>query len=105
MKIHFFLVLLYTLIGVVFSSSSYSKNTDFNYNAKNLSGYFSALISFNDFDYLKSKQFFKKIKGSFKSPIKVSLNFDENSADACPIFVGRYFLVSTRHCLATNLCF
>ena len=52
MKIHFFLVLLYTLIGVVFSSSSYSKNTDFNYNAKNLSGYFSALISFNDFDYL-----------------------------------------------------
>ena len=62
MKIHFFLVLLYTLIGVVFSSSSYSKNTDFNYNAKNLSGYFSALISFNDFDYLKSKEFFKKIK-------------------------------------------
>ena len=66
MKIHFFLVLLYTLIGVVFSSSSYSKNTYFNYNAKNLSSYFSALISFNDFDYLKSKEFFKKIKGSEK---------------------------------------
>ena len=66
MKIHFFLVLLYTLIGVVLSGSSYSKNTDFNYNAKNLSSYFSALISFNDFDYLKSEKFFKKIKSSEK---------------------------------------
>ncbi|MFP6711224.1 MAG: phenylalanine--tRNA ligase subunit beta [Rhodospirillales bacterium] len=31
------------------------------------------------------------IKGSFKSPVSVSLDFDEDHKDACPMFVGRYF--------------
>ena len=30
------------------------------------------------------------IKGAFKSPINVNLNFDDDHTDACPIFSGRY---------------
>ena len=32
-----------------------------------------------------------KVKESFESPIKVTLEFDKKCEDACPIFVGRYF--------------
>lgn len=31
-----------------------------------------------------------EIAGSFDSPVSVSLNFDEASTNACPMFVGRY---------------
>lgn len=31
-----------------------------------------------------------KIKGAFKSSIDVKLDFDKDSADACPLFIGRY---------------
>ena len=30
------------------------------------------------------------VPGSFESPLKVNLDFDADSADACPYFVGRY---------------
>jgi len=30
------------------------------------------------------------VPGTFKSPIDVTLDFDEDSKDACPMFVGRY---------------
>jgi len=32
-----------------------------------------------------------KIKGTFESPVGVSLDFDDDFKDACPMFVGRYF--------------
>ncbi len=66
MKLRFFLITLYTLIIIGVFNSSYGKSTDFNYNAKNVSNYFSALISFDGYDYLKSQEFFKKIKDSEK---------------------------------------
>lgn len=53
------------MISIVFNSA-YGKNVNFNYNANNLSNYFSALISFDDYDYLKSQEFFKKIKDNQK---------------------------------------
>jgi len=31
-----------------------------------------------------------KVKGSFESPVSVSLDFDDDHKDACPMFVGRY---------------
>ena len=31
------------------------------------------------------------VKGSIKSPVIVSLDFDDDHKDACPMFVGRYF--------------
>lgn len=30
------------------------------------------------------------VKGAFTSPVEVSLDFDEDSAHACPLFIGRY---------------
>ena len=41
--------LLYTLIIIGAFNSSYGKSANFNYNAKNISSYFSALISFDDY--------------------------------------------------------
>ena len=66
MKLRFFLIILYTLIIIGAFNSSYGKSANFNYNAKNISSYFSALISFDDYDYLKSQEFFRKIKDSKK---------------------------------------
>ena len=62
MKSRFFLTILYTLIIIGVLNSSYGKSKNFNYNAKNVSNYFSALISFDEADYQKSQKFFKKIQ-------------------------------------------
>ena len=32
----------------------------------------------------------KAVKGGFKSPVDVKLNFAKDDADACPLFLGRY---------------
>ena len=72
MKLRIFIILLYTLIILSACNSSYGKNVSFNYNAKNVSNYFSALISFDDFDYIKSQEFFKKIKDSQKYETRYS---------------------------------
>ena len=53
------------VVGVF--NSSHGKSTNFNYNAKNVSNYFSALISFDNYDYLKSQEFFNKINDSKKN--------------------------------------
>ncbi len=65
-----FRFILYTFIFLGASNSSYSRTTDFNYNAKNISNYFSAVVSFHDMDYTNSQKFFKKIN-----------NFDDENAD------------------------
>ena len=67
MKLRFLVTILYTLIVTVAFNSSYAKNLDFNYNAKNIANYFSALLSFDDFNYQKSENFFKKINDSKKN--------------------------------------
>ena len=72
MKLRIFIISLYTLITLSACNSSYGKNVSFNYNAKNVSNYFSALISFDDFDYIKSQEFFKKIKDSQKDETRHS---------------------------------
>ena len=72
MKLRFFLITLYTLITMGVFNSSYGKSINFNYNAKNISDYFSALISFYDQDYLKSQEFFKKVKDSKKNHLSHS---------------------------------
>ena len=33
----------------------------------------------------------KPVKGGFKSPVGLKLNFKKGEADACPVFAGRYF--------------
>ena len=72
MKLRIFIISLYTLIILSACNSSYGKNVSFNYNAKDVSNYFSALISFDDFDYIKSQEFFKKIKDSQKDETRHS---------------------------------
>ena len=72
MKLRIFIISLYTLILLSAYNSSYAKNASFNYNAKNVSNYFSALISFDDFDYIKSQEFFKEIKDTQKDETRHS---------------------------------
>ena len=42
---------------------SYANTPEYNYNAKNISNYFSAIVSFNNFDYEKSEKFLNKLDG------------------------------------------
>ena len=80
-----FLITLYTLILIGTFNSTYGKTNNFNYNAKNISNYFSALISFDDYDYLKSQDFFKKIKDSKKDKSRHSSRHIQSL-----ISLGRY---------------
>ena len=64
-------LILYTFIFLGISNSSYSKVLDFNQDAKNISNYFSGIISFDDFDYLNSKKFLNSLRESGK----ISKNF------------------------------
>ncbi|MBH90811.1 MAG: hypothetical protein CMG67_01695 [Candidatus Marinimicrobia bacterium] len=75
MKSHFLTTILYTLILTVVLNSSYAKNKDFNYNAKNISNYFSAILSFHNLNYEKSENFFKKINDSEKNSTKQSSKY------------------------------
>tara|TARA_Y100001970_G_scaffold294142_1_gene447458 strand:+ start:1360 stop:3045 length:1686 start_codon:yes stop_codon:yes gene_type:complete len=61
MKVRIFLLLLYTFIFLGISNSSFGKNINFNYDAKSISSYFSGLVSFDEYDYINSEKFFKKI--------------------------------------------
>ena len=56
-----FKTILYTLILLGIFNSSYSKTNNFNYDAKNISNYFSGLVSFYNFEYKDSEKFFKKL--------------------------------------------
>ena len=75
MKSRFLNTILYTLILTVVLNSAYAKNKDFNYNAKNISNYFSALLSFDNLNYEKSENFFKKINDSEKNSTKQSSKY------------------------------
>ena len=68
-------ILLYTFILLGICNSSYSKINDFNYDAKNISNYFSGLISFNDSDYKNSQKFFKKLNNFEDKSLKYSSKF------------------------------
>ena len=63
MKLCFYIsrITLYTFIFLGAFNLSYSKNLEFNYDAKNISNYFSGLISFDDFDYQASQIYFKNL--------------------------------------------
>ena len=65
MKTRFFIfrVVLYTFIFLGIFNSSHSKVLKFNYDAKDVSNYFSGLISFSDINYQSSENFFKKLDG------------------------------------------
>ena len=77
MKKFFFIfkTLLYTFIFLGIFNSSYSKVSEFNYNAKNISNYFSGLISFNHLDYKNSQKFFKKLNNFEDKSLKYSSKF------------------------------
>ena len=74
MKIYhsIFRIILYTLILLGVFNSSYSKTNNFNYDARNISNYFSGLVSFDDFEYQDSEKFFKKIDNFEKIQNKYS---------------------------------
>tara|TARA_B100001123_G_scaffold431414_1_gene552838 strand:- start:478 stop:2181 length:1704 start_codon:yes stop_codon:yes gene_type:complete len=59
-----FKLTLYTFIFLGISNSSYSKALNFNQDAKNISNYFSGMISFNNFDYFSSEKFFNNLNES-----------------------------------------
>tara|TARA_Y100001970_G_scaffold292918_1_gene436597 strand:- start:2407 stop:4107 length:1701 start_codon:yes stop_codon:yes gene_type:complete len=63
MKKNFFVfkILLYTFIFLGIFNSSHGKILEFNQDAKNISNYFSGLISFNDSDYVVSEKFLRKL--------------------------------------------
>ena len=56
-----FKIILYTFILSGIFNSSHSKTTNFNYDAKHISNYFSGLVSFDNFDYVNSQKFFKRL--------------------------------------------
>ena len=56
------IILLYTFISLGEFNYTFGKNNNFNYNARNTSNYFSAIISFDNFEYESSQTFFKKIQ-------------------------------------------
>ena len=70
-----FRIILYTFIFLGIFNSSHSKVYKFNYDAKNISNYFSGLISFNDSDYKNSQKFFKKLDNFEDENLKYSSNF------------------------------
>ena len=77
MRSRFFIfkIILYTFIFLGIFNSSYSKVSEFNYNAKNISNYFSGLISFNHLDYKNSQKFFKKLNNFEDKSLKYSSKF------------------------------
>ena len=68
----FFRFLLYTFIFLGICNSSYAKTTNFNYDAKNISNYFSGLISFDNFDYHGSQTFFKKLDNTLSNSVNIN---------------------------------
>ena len=56
-----FKLILYIFIFIAIFNSSNAKVSVYNYDAKNISNYFSGLISFDDINYKNSEKFFKKL--------------------------------------------
>ena len=62
MNFRIIIILLYTFITFGEFNYGFAKNNNFNYNARNLSNYFSAVVSFDNSEYQDSQKFFKKIQ-------------------------------------------
>ena len=77
MKTRFFIfrIILYTFIFVGIFNSSHSKVSEFNYDAKSISNYFSGSIYFDDLDYARSEKFFKKLDNFEGKSTKYSSKF------------------------------
>ena len=69
MKFFYFIfrLTLYTFIFLGIFNSSYSKASVFNQDAKNISGYFSGIISFDNFDYTNSYKYLNNFKETGKT--------------------------------------
>ena len=69
MKFFYFIfrLTLYTFIFLGIFNSSYSKASVFNQDAKNISGYFSGIISFDNFDYSNSYKYLNNFKETGKT--------------------------------------
>ena len=61
---YIFRLILYTFIFLGIFNSSYSKILNFNQSDKNISSYFSGMISFDNFDYLNAQRFFNDLSES-----------------------------------------
>ena len=68
----FFKTTLYTFIFLGIFNSSFSKVNEFNFDAKNISNYFSGIISFDDLDYNNSQKFLKKLDDFENKSLKYS---------------------------------
>ena len=77
MKARFFIfrIILYTFIFAGIFNSSHSKVSEFNYDAKSISNYFSGSIYFDDLDYAKSEKAFKKLDDFEGKSTKYSSKF------------------------------
>ncbi len=77
MKLYYFVfkILLYTFIFLGISNSLYSKVSDFNQDAKNISNYFSGVVAFNNFDYSISNRFFDNFSKSNNTNKKFSSDY------------------------------
>ena len=58
---YLFKLVLYTFIFLGIFNSSFAKISKFNPDAKNISNYFSGLVSFDNFDYKETQRFLKKL--------------------------------------------
>ena len=68
----FFKTTLYTFIFLGIFNSSFSKVNKFNFDAKNISNYFSGIISFDDLDYNNSQKFLKRLDDFENKSLKYS---------------------------------
>ena len=68
----FFKTILYTFIFLGIFNSSFSKVNEFNFDAKNISNYFSGIISFDDLDYNNSQKFLKRLDDFENKSLKYS---------------------------------
>ena len=77
MKLYYFVfkITLYTFIFLGISNSLYSKVSDFNQDAKNISNYFSGVVAFNNFDYSISNRFFDNFSKSNNTNKKFSSDY------------------------------
>jgi len=77
MKTRFFIfrIILYTFIFAGIFNSSHSKVSEFNYDAKSISNYFSGLIYFDDLNYAGSEKVFKKLDNFEEKSTKYSSKF------------------------------
>ena len=70
-----FRIVLYTFIFLGIFNSSHSKTSEFNYDAKSISNYFSGIIYFDDLDYARSEKVFKKLNDFEGKSSKYSSKF------------------------------